>query len=178
METAVNHNNWGRVHVMPWWTWHHRDLPYIHEDFNNSDDVRAWQQLGWTQQRFTGDLYDMRSPEPDWINPFRAWLPMKHWSWSVYRMRPGDALPQHRDTYQRFSEIYGIADINTIRRYVIFLENWQSGHYFEIDGVPITNWVTGTGIYWQGDAPHLAANLGSEPRYTLQITGVVSRSNL
>jgi hypothetical protein len=26
-------------------------------------------------------------------------------------------------------------------------------------------------VEWQYDAPHMAANMGIEPRYTLQITG-------
>jgi hypothetical protein len=26
---------------------------------------------------------------------------------------------------------------------------------------------------WHGDTPHIAANMGQTPRYTLQITGVI-----
>ena len=59
---------------------------------------------------------------------------------------------------------------------MIFLENWKSGHYFEIDGVPITNWTKGEYIFWEGDTPHMAANMGIEPRYTMQITGMKNES--
>lgn len=176
METAANHNNWGNLFLQPWWTWQHRDLPYTHEPFNNDEDVDRWRRLGYTQSRFTGDMYDMRSPEPEWVTPFRAHLPMTHWSWSVYRMSPGDVLPLHSDTYRRFCEIYGVTDVRTIRRYIVFLESWQSGHYFEINGSAITNWVAGSCVYWHGDTPHMAANMGTEPRYTLQITGIMTRS--
>jgi hypothetical protein len=55
---------------------------------------------------------------------------------------------------------------------VIFLEDWQSGHYFEIDGTPITAWSAGDVITWRYDVPHVAANVGMTDRYTLQITGV------
>ena len=53
-------------------------------------------------------------------------------------MTPGTVLPEHSDTYARFREIYDVPDDAVIRRYVIFLENWQSGHYIEIDDAPVT----------------------------------------
>lgn len=158
---------------VPWWELKHRDLPYIHEPFNNQADVDKWRELGYTQTRFTGDMYDMRQPEPDWIAPFRELLPMKHFSWSLYRMRPGDVLPNHCDTYLKFREIYNVVDPETIRRYVIFLEDWQSGHYLEMNCQVIPPWRAGQGVFWHNDVLHLAANVGKTPRYTLQLTGVM-----
>jgi hypothetical protein len=157
--------------IEPWWTFEHRDLEYVHENFNNEDDVRRWRDLGFTQQRFTGNMYDMRFPEPHWMDRFRTVLPLRHWSWSVYRMRPGDIIPEHSDTYAKFCEIHNIADVESIRRYVVFLENWQSGHYFEIDRSPVSQWTAGQIVGWTGGTPHVAANLGNTMRYTLQITG-------
>ncbi len=165
---------WTQGQVDPWWGHDHRDLAYIHEDFNNSSDVMAWRTLGFTQQRFTGDMYDMRFQEPHWIAGFRSQIPMRHFSWSVYRMRSGDVLPAHSDTYQRFCQIHQVPDIGQVRRYVVFLEHWSSGHYFEIDGVPVLQWQAGDWISWTGDTVHLAANLGSQDRYTLQLTGLDS----
>jgi hypothetical protein len=80
-------------------------------------------------------------------------------------------LPTHSDTYARFREVYGIADPDSIWRAVIFLEPWASGHYFEIDGDPYTEWQAGDTVVWQNTVPHLAANVGMTMRYTLQITG-------
>ena len=87
-------------------------------------------------------------------------------------MQPGTILPYHSDTYVRFCEIYGVTDISTIIRYVVFLEPWQSGHYLEINDEPITKWHRGDAVYWQGETPHIAANIGQTDRYTLQITGL------
>lgn len=163
--------NWNYGSVTPWWGTKHRELPYLHEPFNNDQDLEHWQKLGFTQTRFTGDMYDMRQSEPNWIEPFRRLLPLTHFSWSVYCMRPGDVLPQHGDTFQRFRQLYGISDVGQIKRYIVFLETWQSGHYFEIDGMPISLWSAGEWISWNGSTLHMAANLGSTNRYTLQITG-------
>lgn len=88
-------------------------------------------------------------------------------------MRPGDVLPEHSDTYERFCFLHDIKDIAEIKRFVVFLEDWQSGHYFEIQGVPVVGWKAGTWVSWKGSTPHLAANMGQTMRYTLQLTGHV-----
>lgn len=174
METPVKSDGaWGRVRLSPAWALDHRDLEYINEPFNNVADLEAWRNLGYTHQRFTGDMYDMRFPEPAWMSSIRESIPLKNFAWSVYRMRPGDVLPEHSDTYLRYKEIYDVKNPNAIRRYVIFLEDWQSGHYLEIAGTPVVNWQAGQGVYWDGDTPHLAANMGRTMRYTLQITGTI-----
>jgi hypothetical protein len=54
----------------------------------------------------------------------------------------------------------------------VFLEDWQPGHIFEIDGHPLTKYKSGTMVIWQYKTPHMAANLGLTNRYTLQITGI------
>jgi hypothetical protein len=165
-----------RIWIQPFWSQDYIDLPYIHEPFNNVEDQQKWHASGFTQTRFTGDMYDMRSPEPDWIERFRQIIPLDNFSWSIYRMRPGDVIPNHRDTFAKFREIYRLSADTVIRRYVIFLENWQSGHYFEIDHQPIVKWNAGTAVLWHNDTPHLAANLGTAPRFTLQLTGTIDTS--
>ena len=175
--TPASPQNYKRIWISPRWNQEHRELDYRHEPFNNSDDIAAWQRCGFTQHRFTGDMYDMRCQEPPCISDIRRALPLQHFGWSFYRMRPGDVLPWHSDTYAAFRRIHELAPTAIIRRYVIFLEDWQSGHYFEIDGTPIVQWIAGDAVLWHGDTPHVAANMGSTARYTLQITGVIDTEN-
>jgi hypothetical protein len=171
MAIQGNPNRWMLDHIDPWWHTY-SDLPYINEPFNDAASLELWRSLGYTQTRFTGDMYDMRCAEPKWIDAFRSYFPWQHFSWSVYRMRPGSVLPKHSDTYERFVKIYNIIEDTDIHRAVIFLEDWQSGHYFEIDETPITGWRAGDTVIWKYDVPHIAANMGMTDRYTLQITGV------
>ena len=156
----------------PWWGLSHRELSYFNEPFNDPKSLSEWHKLGYAQTRFTGDMYDMRSPEPDWIIPFREYFPWQYFSWSVYRMGPGTTLPNHSDTYVRFRKLYNIQDTNSIFRAVVFLEDWQSGHYLEINEDPVVEWAAGETIIWKNNTRHLAANMGVTDRYTLQITGV------
>ena len=164
-------HTWTRTWIQPWWK-NHQDLDYVNEPFNDTQSLDLWRSMGYTQTKFTGDMYDMRNPEPDWISPLRSHFNWQHFCWSVYRMTPGCVLPNHSDTYARFREIYKIQNPDSIYRAVVFLEDWQSGHYFEIDNTPLATWRAGDTIIWHNDVKHLAANMGMTNRYTLQITGV------
>lgn len=164
--------SWEYHRFEPWWQIEHRDLAYIHEPFNDAETETQWRQQGWTQSKFTGDLYDMRFAMPDMVEFFYQELPLTNLAWSFYRMSTGTILPEHSDTFRRYKDIYAVVDIQQITRFVVFLEDWSSGHYFEIDGHPIVKWQAGDAVSWAGDVTHLAANLGRDHRYTLQLTGM------
>lgn len=177
MATHAN-KRWQQTWIEPWWTSGFKQLNYINEPFNDQESEAHWRSLGYTQTKFTGDMYDMRRPEPSWINGFRYYFKWQHFSWSVYRMSPGTVIPNHRDTYAKFKQIYDITDNDSIWRAIVMLEDWQSGHYLEIDGRPMVNWIAGDTFIWQNDVQHLAANMGTTDRYTLQITGVPNENTL
>jgi hypothetical protein len=89
-------------------------------------------------------------------------------------MNTGTILPTHQDTYKRYVELFNLqGQEHTIRRAIVFLEDWSSGHYLELKGKPVTGWRAGFTVVWAYDDPHMAANIGATPRYTLQITGHV-----
>jgi hypothetical protein len=89
-------------------------------------------------------------------------------------MDTGTVLPVHSDLYKKYVEIFDLKGReSTIHRAIVFLEDWQSGHYAEYGRDPYVGWVAGNVVEWQYDLPHMAANLGTTPRYTLQITGHV-----
>lgn len=173
MATPGNNNSWAQGHLDPWWGMAHRDLSYIHEQFNDQDSLKQWRALGYTQTRFTGDMYDMRFAETDWLAKFKTYFPFANLCWSVYCMTPGSVLPTHRDTYNRYRLIHGLDADTDIVRIIVYLEDWQSGHYAEMNGQPLTGWQAGDWICWRNDFPHLAANIGVTNRYTLQLTGTL-----
>jgi hypothetical protein len=87
-------------------------------------------------------------------------------------MSTGTILPVHSDLYLKYIDLFDLkGQENTIRRAIIMLEDWQSGHYLEVMGVPYTGWSAGQVVEWPYDVPHMAANIGLEDRYTLQVTG-------
>ena len=156
------------------WDNEYKQLDYINEKFNDPLSTAKWIEQGYTQQ-FTGDLCDMRSPQPSWNNKFIdhfAHIGWKDIGTSYYRMSTGTVLPVHRDLYKTYINLFNLkSQEHTIRRALVLLEDWKSGHYLEVSGIPILDWRAGTVIEWTYDTPHMAANIGLEDRYTLQITG-------
>jgi hypothetical protein len=165
-----------KYHIPKFWDDEFKQLNYINETFNDIESLERWTAQGYAN-RFTGDMCDMRSAQPTWnerfVNIYRE-LGWKDIGTSYYRMPTGTILPTHGDLYLRYVDLFNLrGQEQRIRRAIVFLEDWKPGHYFEGNDVAKVNWRAGDVVEWCYDAPHLAANLGLEPRYTLQITGWV-----
>lgn len=158
------------------WDDEYHSLDYIQEPYNDSNDVDAWLAAGY-QPKFCGSMADMRGRQPSWNHRFIDHFSQQGWrdiGTSYYRMTSGTVMPVHQDRYVRYISLFGLTGReHTIRRALVLLEDWRPGHYLEIDGEPIVKWRAGTVAEWRHDTPHMAANIGLEPRYTLQITGHV-----
>jgi hypothetical protein len=158
------------------WDDEYKTLNYVNEPFNDVISISTWVTQGYPQ-RFTGDMCDMRSSQPGWNQQFIdhfASLGWKDVGTSYYRMSTGTVLPTHGDLYLKYIDLFNLqGHEHTIRRAIVFLEDWKSGHYFESMGVPLTEWRAGQVVEWTYNTPHMAANIGLDDRYTLQITGHV-----
>jgi hypothetical protein len=162
--------------IAPFWDDEYKHLTYKKEQFNDPATMIAWEDSGF-RGPFGGYMCDMRSPQPSWNQQFVDFFATLGWQdigTSYYRMDSGSMLPNHVDTFKKYIDIFNLqGQEHTIRRAVVFLEEWQSGHYAECNGVPYVDWIKGFSLQWTWDSPHMAINMGSTPRYTLQITGHV-----
>ena len=165
-----------KYHIPVFWDDEFKTLEYTNESFNDSVSLAQWTALGYAN-KFTGDMCDMRNPQPVWNQRIVDIFTGQGWQdigTSFYRMGTGTVLPTHQDRYVKYIDLYNLQGReHTIRRAIVFLEDWQPGHYAEYEGQSFVNWRAGAVIEWPYDSPHMAANLGSTPRYTLQITGHV-----
>lgn len=163
-----------KLHITKFWDDEFKQLDYIREPFNDTDSLARWTTLGYTGP-FTGAMCDMRSQQPSWNQRFIDYFEARGWKdigTSYYRMDTNTILPVHGDLYKRYVELFNLQEKeHWIYRAIVFLEDWKSGHYLELDNEPITNWRAGDAVVWRYDTPHMAANIGLEARYTLQITG-------
>jgi len=166
-----------KYQLYPFWNNEYIQLGYINEPFNDNILQTQWIAQGYANQ-FTGDMCDMRSPQPSWNQRFIDIFTGQGWKdigTSYYRMNTGTILPTHGDLYLKYIDLFDLKDReHTIRRAIVFLEDWQPGHYAEYMDQAYVNWRAGAVIEWNYDTPHMAANLGPTPRYTLQITGHVN----
>jgi hypothetical protein len=156
------------------WDNEYKQLDYVNEPFNDPDTVARWTAQGY-QSKICGELCDMRHQLPSWNQQFIDYytdLGWKNIGVAYYRMKTGTVMPVHSDLYKRYVQIFDLqGQEHTIQRALILLEDWRPGHYLEVQGQPIVNWSAGHVAQWTYDAPHMAANIGLEDRYTLQITG-------
>lgn len=156
------------------WDDEFKTLDYIQEPFNDPASVNRWINQGY-QSKITGGLCDMRHRLPTWASKFIDIYEGQGWKdvgLAFYCMSTGTVMPVHQDLYKRYVELFNLQGKETsIRRALVLLEDWKPGHYLEVNGLPYVSWTAGTTVEWIYDAPHMAANIGLENRYTLQITG-------
>ena len=157
-------------HIKPFWTNEFKSLNYYRQEFNNADDITLWRKQGFTQQNFTGEMFSLfEEGQIKWADKFFTIFNGKHTSINFYKMNTCDILPYHCDIYKKFKEIHSLDEFTTITRVLIFMENRKEGHIFEVDG-KLIDWNAGDYVLWTNDVPHMAANIGLEPRYTTQVT--------
>jgi hypothetical protein len=167
-----------KYHIPAFWDDEFLHLDYVNEQFNDLESTTRWLAQGYAN-KFTGDMCDMRGIQPTW-NPVVIDI-FEQMGWqdvgtSYYRMMPGTILPTHQDLYKKYIDIFGLhGQEHTIRRAVVFLQDWQPGHYLEGMNEPVVKWRAGDVVEWCYDTPHMAANMGSAARYTLQVTGHVAK---
>ena len=163
-----------KYQLYKFWDDEYKNLNYINEPFNDVKLAAKWTALGYSN-KFTGDMCDMRSTQPTWNQRVVDIFTAQGWrdiGTSYYRMNTGTVLPTHGDLYLKYIDLFNLqGQESSIRRAVVFLNDWEPGHYAEYCNEPFVNWLAGSTVEWSYDAPHMAANLGLTPRYTLQVTG-------
>lgn len=158
-------------HVKPWWDDKFKEFEYKYLPHKDETMVREWKAQGYANMHLNGAIHPLN--DRDYAQEFLKIFGWKDAGAALYKMNTGDVLPVHQDHYITYQRVFNITDTDCIWRAIVFMEDWKSGHYFEIDGTPWTNWDRGDYVVWNYDVPHMAANLGVDPRYTMQITGSV-----
>lgn len=153
----------------------YKQLPWQKED-NVSSHGRAkefeeqnalYRRVGYTSENTT---YFRAFAVTNDIHDFCKTL-FPRYSVGIMKQPPGQTLPSHEDTFFKFAKEHN-ADPYECIRVNIFLEDWQSGHYFEINENPVLHWKQGDAIIIARDEPHLSGNMGLTNKYTMQVTGV------
>lgn len=155
------------------WSDEHTKLDYFKKPISDTL-IQNWREMGYTHENHNGYLYDQSD---DRVLPLftdqlaQNFQKLKNIGFAFYKMEQMTIMPPHVDEYEAYSKIFNV-DPKDVIRVLIFLEDWQPGHCFEIDGKPFTGWKAGACIEWTSEE-HSAANIGITPRYTLQLTGHV-----
>ena len=167
----MSKHKWHKGHIGRFWSLDDvKSLPYKKQPVTD-EELIAWRNMGYDYVKsFTGSMYGSDQVMPDWVHNFSGLFDFKNLTYTFYKMQTLEIMPEHRDHYRTYMKLNG-AKYEDVCRILIMLEDWKPGHYLEIDGVGIVNWIAGDYFVWESDCPHAASNIGVEDRYTLQITG-------
>lgn len=157
-------------HIDPWWDEHFKTFTYEYLPHKDQNMVREWESQGYRNLHLNGAIHNLN--DSAYAQRFFQHFPWTNQGASLFRMITGDITPNHKDHYITYKRVFNIDDPSSIWRAIVFMEDWKSGHYFEIDDKPVVNWKRGDYVSWNYDVKHMAFNMGIEPRYTMQITGV------
>lgn len=90
----------------------------------------------------------------------------------------GSVTNLHRDVHigiRHRNNIFHLIDEDKMyeqfRKFWIPLQDRKTGHFFEVNGIPIVDWKANDLIEFQSCYPHCGANCGPDPRIALLITG-------
>jgi len=89
---------------------------------------------------------------------------------AVNKLETGKILPFHKDLFKSYRARNNIAERQPITRIIVFLHKQKAGHQLWIEDT-ICIGDAGAFFGWTQNTVHMAANLGTENRYILQITG-------
>ena len=100
---------------------------------------------------------------------------------SLIKQYPGNIIPWHYDTHVTLkNKIKKIKHLKgkKILRYMVFLTDWDWGHYFCIGNNVIHQWKAGDIITWSPHIHHCGSNAGMSPKITLNVTGIVEKNSI
>lgn len=141
---------------------------------NRIESFRKW---GYNEYNsLTYQLYDYQFPEI--FSKYTALTYLMNPSAFLLKQNPGQAVPWHYDTFFSYMKNNDLADDKAICRYLIFLEDWQWGHYVFCGNSVIHQWVKGDVIYIPYRMHHASCNVGMVPLLTLLVTGITTDTAL
>lgn len=161
--------NWQRGHIGRFWDDGYKNLEYTRQSVTY-EEIEEWKSKGYDYVKsYTGMMYDNRNPMPEWVEQLKTMFPYDDMTFTFYKMQTLEIMPEHSDHYRTYTRLHN-AEYKNVKRILVMLEDWKPGHYLEVNGVGVVNWIAGDYFMWDSDCPHAASNIGIEDRYTLQIT--------
>ena len=139
---------------------------------NFDDYFQCYQQTPAIEKYYTkhnSSIWQMFETAPQWVHDLALKIPQNydHHVVSVINIEPGQTIPHHVDKHFKLKQEHGEGESY---RYLIFLEDWKRGHYYEVHDQPFVKWRAGDWVKFGIDDWHIAGNMGEEPFYSAQVT--------
>lgn len=153
------------------WDSGYKDFEFVKQPLMETE-ITNWRSLGYYHESFSGMMYDSKNPMPEWVSKAADLIGLENCGFVFYKMSTLDIMPNHVDHFNTYTSIFKV-DRDDVYRALLFLEDWKSGQYLEVDGKMLSSWKAGDYVIWHADVDHASANIGVSDRYALQITGTL-----
>jgi len=131
---------------------------------------QAYEEAGY--KRGLSEYYEVGTPELNKIcQPILKQIPLLNPEVRLFIQTPGQAIPLHVDAYESYS-LRSEISYDKIVRHVVFIEDWDWGHYLLIGNDSIHQWQAGDSYRIDRGVWHCSANCGLSPKLTMSITGM------
>jgi len=101
---------------------------------------------------------------------------------SIIKQYPGHTVPWHQDNHFDFARKIKLKGIKVkkekIIRYMMFLTDWDYGHFFSVGSSVVEKWRKGDIITWKPHLHHCGCNGGMKPKVTMNITGIMNKNSI
>ena len=100
---------------------------------------------------------------------------------SLIKQYPGNIIPWHYDTHITFKNLIKNNEklkTKKVIRYMVFLTDWDWGHYFCVGNRVCHQWKAGDIITWDPIIHHCGSNAGMSAKITLNITGTIEKDSI
>lgn len=134
----------------------------------------------WGYQKENTFCYRVFSKDyPSIFKKFLDYSGLEHATSSIIYQSPGQTVPWHYDTHIEFykklkKKGFKVKKKNVIR-YMIFLKDWDYGHFFCVGSSVVKKWKKGDIITWSPHMHHSGSNGGISPKVTMNITGIIDK---
>lgn len=147
-------------------------------EHRNQKKIKAWGDKPGYNEHNT-KIWKSTTKEPtlqiEWQNELLDFLPIENGIVTPTLQTPGNILPIHIDRFLFIKKKYHVSKSKSVVRFLLFLEDWKDGHFLQVRKTIITKWKKGDIILWYPTHKHLSANVGTQDKWTCNITAILKQ---
>jgi hypothetical protein len=162
-----------------WYDYENESVMHANENVNN---MPIYQQAllalkNNTHNQHNSQYFKIANEEFEhWFEPLKELFPefgKDKLGISLFIQPPGHTIWSHVDTYSSFIRRTGDEkpDYSSLRRYMVFVRDWDWGHFFHMGNAQLGGWQAGDLYSITPGVFHGSANAGLSPKITIHWSG-------